>query len=107
MPPTCTCGQTLRPDFVLYGEPIPYEALSKSQEEARNCSHMLVIGTSSLIYPAAGLPNTAINNGAKIVEINPNETSLTPEACFVLKGQAGYILPYLVKSILSLINKNG
>jgi len=54
---------------------------------------MLVIGTSALVYPAAALPLEALRNGARLVEVNPAETPLSPHAHQVLRGPAGEVLP--------------
>ena len=48
-------------------------------------------------YPAAGLPYEAVENGAALVEINPNETPLTPYADYSLRGRAGEVLAVLLR----------
>jgi NAD-dependent deacetylase len=69
-PPFCKCGGVLKPDTVLFGEPLPPNALEAAYRESQTCRVMLVIGTSAVVYPAAHLPVLAKQNGAKIVEIN-------------------------------------
>lgn len=96
-PPRCPrCGAFLRPDVVWFGEMLPFGALEEASEAARACDIFLSIGTSSLVYPAAGLPYEALENGATVVEINPSETPLTPRVHFVLRGRAGDVLPELL-----------
>jgi NAD-dependent deacetylase len=96
-PPRCPrCGAFLRPDVVWFGEMLPAGALEEASEAARGCDLFLSIGTSSLVYPAAGLPYEALESGATIVEINPGETPLTPRAHFALRGRAGEVLPELL-----------
>jgi len=96
-PPRChRCGDFLRPDVVWFGEMLPPGALEEASEAARGCDLFLSIGTSSLVYPAAGIPYEALENGATVVEINPSETPLTPRANFVLRGRAGEVLPELL-----------
>ena len=90
------CGAFLRPDVVWFGEMLPAGALEVASEAARGCDLFLSIGTSSLVYPAAGLPYEALESGATVVEINPSETPLTPRANFVLRGRAGEVLPELL-----------
>ncbi len=75
--PKCNCGSYLRPDVVMFGEPLPAHAVERALELSRNCGLMLVLGTSSVVYPAASLPVIAREHGAKIVEINPSRTTLT------------------------------
>jgi len=55
----------------------------------------IVIGTSAVVYPAAGLPLAAARAGATVVEINPDETPLSPLAALVLRGPAAEVLPSL------------
>ncbi|MGB5424694.1 MAG: NAD-dependent deacylase [Desulfobacterales bacterium] len=69
-PPHCECGGVLKPDTVLFGEPLPPNALEAAYRESQTCRVMLVIGTSAVVYPAAHLPVMAKQKGAKIVEIN-------------------------------------
>ncbi len=73
--PRCPhCGDRLRPGVVWFGEPLPEEALRRSEEAAGACDVMLVIGTSGVVYPAAGLVELAVAGGAALIEINPNPT---------------------------------
>jgi NAD-dependent protein deacetylase/lipoamidase len=75
--PVCDCGQILKPDIVLFGEPIPWLAQEQAEEEARGCGVLLVIGTSAEVFPACEIPRLAKEAGATVVEINPEETQLT------------------------------
>lgn len=100
--PTCACGGVLKPNTVLFGEPLPEGALFNAQEESEKCGSMLVIGTSATVYPAAQLPVIAAGNGAKIIEINI-EKSLSSIDLFI--GQsAGKALPALEEEIDKLLN---
>jgi len=100
-PPPCPrCGAPLRPDVVWFGEALPVAAFEAVSEAARACDLLLSVGTSSLVYPAAALPFEALDNGAVLVEVNPDETPLTAHADHVLRGPAGEVLPRLVAAIL-------
>ena len=100
IPPRCDCGGILRPDCVFFGELIPPTALERSQEVARHCDVMLVVGTSATVEPAASMPYLARDGGAVVVEINPEATPLTPRiSTLFLKGAAGTILPRLVAAV--------
>ena len=100
IPPRCPhCGASLRPDVVSFGEALPYEAFEAAVDAARNCDLFFSVGTSSLVYPAASLPYEALNSGATLVEINPDETPLSARANFVLRGTAGEIMPELVEAL--------
>ncbi|HEX2738998.1 MAG TPA: NAD-dependent deacylase [Rubrobacter sp.] len=96
-PPCCqSCGAPLRPDVVWFGEMLPFEAIEAASEAARGSDLFLSVGTSSLVYPAAALPYEALENGATLVEINPEETPLTPHAGYSVRALAGEALPELV-----------
>ena len=98
--PVCPqCGGNLRPGVVWFGEAIPEAALNESFAAAADCDVFLSVGTSSLVYPAAGLADIAAQNDATVVEINPEPAMLS--ANFVLAGKSGAILPELVE-LLSL-----
>jgi len=75
--PLCDCGEILKPNVVLFGEPIPWLAQEQAEEEARACGVLLVIGTSAQVSPACDIPRIAKESGAAIVEINPEPTRLT------------------------------
>lgn len=101
VPPRCPrCGGLLRPDVVWFEEALPEDALALALERSGECGVFLSVGTSTVVYPAASLPFLARSRGAKVVEINPGTTPLTPQADFVLPGAAGTILPELVKALV-------
>ena len=95
--PRCECGGMRRPDVVFFGEGLPRDAWMDAVLYARSCDVMLVIGTSAVVYPAAGIIPIARSAGAKIIEINPEETQLTGAVDYFLKGKAGDVLPALIK----------
>jgi NAD-dependent deacetylase len=76
---------------------LPSGALEAASEAARGCDVFFSIGTSSLVYPAAGLPYEAVQADAVLVEINPHETPLSPYADYALRGSAGEVLPKLLR----------
>jgi NAD-dependent deacetylase len=94
-PPYCDrCGNMLRPAVVWFGEALPVEALSAAEAAARDCELMLVVGTSGVVYPAAGLARMA---AGKVVIINPEPTELDDAADTVLRGKAAQLLPALLE----------
>ncbi len=96
VPPLCPdCGALLRPHVVWFGESLSPTVLQKAFQLSSECDVMCVIGTSALVQPAASLPLAAAEAGAKIVEINPDPTPLTPYADFSFRGKAGEILPLI------------
>ena len=92
------CGGYIRPDIVWFGESLPEQAWQQAEEAAANCDVFMSIGTSSLVYPAAGLAQLAKQNGAKIIEINPNPTPSTV-VDITLTAKAGAVMPVLVSKL--------
>lgn len=96
-PPRCPrCGSLVRPGVVWFGELIPSEALRRADAAITDCDLFLSIGTSSLVYPAAGLAETALRKGAFVVEVNPAPTPLSSHADCLLRGSAATVLPALL-----------
>ena len=93
----CLCGGLIRPDVVFFGEAIPAAAQQESEELARDCDLLLVIGTSGEVAPASYLPYTAKDHGATIVENNLEPTRLTYTLTdHFLPGPAGQLWPRVI-----------
>lgn len=99
VPPCPKCGAKLRPDVVWFGEMLPLRALNQAMEAAQTCQVFFSIGTSGLVEPAASLPHMARLAGAIVVEVNIQETPLTPYAAYFLQGKSGEVLPVLVQEV--------
>ncbi len=98
--PTCPdCGGWLRPGVVWFGEAIPEDALHASFAAAADCDIFMSVGTSSLVYPAAGLVDVAREAGAVTIEVNPSPTGQSDSYTASLRGNAGAVLPKLVESL--------
>ena len=103
--PKCKkCDNFLKLDVVHFNEPIPIDVYMRSFEETMKCDLMLVCGTSAAVYPAAELPRVAKRNGAKVIEINLDETPLTFEGVseYIIKGKVGEILPRIAEEVKRL-----
>jgi NAD-dependent deacetylase len=96
LPPRCGCGALLRPGVVWFGEALPIDALDVAFSAAREADVVRVVGTSSLVYPAAAVPQAAVSAGAFVVEVNPERTPLSEAAAVSLRGRAADLLPRLV-----------
>ena len=96
LPPLCSCGAIERPGVVWFGESLPPEVWSRSEQAARDAHVFFVIGTSAVVYPAAGLAALAKSAGAKIVEINVAETPVSSFVDASLRGPAAQLLPELL-----------
>lgn len=100
-PPTCPdCGAPVRPGVVWFGEAIPESCLENAYNAVRNCDVFLSVGTSSLVYPAAGLVEVARDAGAVLVEINPEPTAIADRVDFAVAGRSGDVLPDLVNRLI-------
>lgn len=95
----CECGGLIRPDVVWFGEFLPDEELRRAEYCCQSCDVLLSIGTSGIVYPAAGLPALAKRNGAFLVEINPDPTEISYVMDEVIRQKSGEILPLIVEAI--------
>jgi len=96
--PVCPyCGGPARPGVVWFGEMIPESASNAAFAAAADCDVFLSVGTSSLVFPAAGLADVAREAGAMTVEVNPNPTELSDGFTFQLRNRAGAVLPELLE----------
>lgn len=98
--PRCDkCGGLIRPSVVWFGEMLPPDALTQAEIAARKCDVFLCIGTTAEVYPASNIPLYAKDNGAYLVEINPNDTVLSRYADARIKAPAGEALPALAEAL--------
>ena len=94
-PPRCaSCGNLRRPAGVWFGEMLPAAALAAAEEAAAACDLMLVVGTSGLVYPAAGLARTT---RGRVAVVNPQPSALDDAADAVLAGTSAVLLPRLLE----------
>jgi NAD-dependent deacetylase len=96
IPPHCACGGLARPGVVWFGEPLPDGMMKEAEHAAASSQVLLVIGTSASVYPAASLIPYAKQGGAKVVEINTEETPFSATVDCMLRGPAGELLPKLL-----------
>lgn len=94
--PKCEkCGEMLRPDVVWFHEMLPEAVWRAAAAALGQCNCLLVVGTSAVVYPAAGLIDAAVDSGKDVIEVNPE-----PAASGVvirLQGPSGVVLPQLVR----------
>jgi NAD-dependent deacetylase len=96
LPPRCSCGALLRPGVVWFGEPLPPGEWERAWEASAQAEVFLTIGTSAVVYPAAGLAEVAREAGAKLAVVNSEPTPVDLTADWVLRGPAGELLPRLL-----------
>lgn len=99
-PPRCPdCGAWARPGVVWFGEAIPAAALEAADAALSDVDLFLSVGTSSSVYPAAGLIEQAARRGATLVEINTEDSALAGLMDFRFTAPAGAALPALVDAL--------
>lgn len=101
-PPICQCGNILRPDVVWFGEPLPQEVWIDAIKHSSSCDIMIIVGTSLLVSPANTLPIYAKQNGAKLIEINPDSTMMSADMDLSIRSTSEKSLP----KIISIFSKN-
>jgi len=97
--PRCACGGRYRIDVVLFGELLPQDELSLAYKYLDEADTLLIVGTSLLVYPAASLPLYAKEKGAKLVEINNEESALSEMCDYKIMGKASDVLPKILNLI--------
>lgn len=106
LPPRCACGGIIRPDIVLFGEPLPAAAWQEAQSLVERAVVLIVVGTSLEVEPAASLPIAALQRGILVVEINLDPTALTRAADYSFRGFAGHLVPLLVRHLGAALGRS-
>lgn len=103
IPPRCPdCQGLLKPAFVFFGEAIPQEPLEAAYDAATRSDVFLIIGSTGEVMPANQIPLLAKQNGAKIIEINPQESNYTGRITDIfLKGKAGDMMEKLTDMLFT------
>ena len=92
-PPVCAeCGGLIKSATISFGQPMPDEPMRRAREETLDCDLFLAIGSSLVVYPAAGFPIMAKRGGAQLVIINREPTELDQIADLVLNLEIGPVL---------------
>jgi NAD-dependent deacetylase len=99
LPRCAECGQLLRPDIVWFHEALPEDVWQEALVAAGRCECFLVVGTSAVVYPAAGLVDVARSVGARVIEVNLTTTGASSQADVQLLGPSGKLLPRLVEKV--------
>jgi NAD-dependent deacetylase len=100
-PPPCpACGGLLKPDVVLFGEPLPYEAISAAQHETLAADVMLIVGSSLEVMPAADLPLLARRRGAATILVNLTPTPLDMQMDVVIRADVVKTLQQLRRALV-------
>ena len=88
--PACrVCGAIVKTATISFGQAMPAGPMARAEEEALGCDLFLVLGSSLVVYPAAGFPVLAKKNGAALAIVNREATELDPYADLVLHDEIG------------------
>ena len=99
-PPRCeSCSGVLKPDVVLFGQPMPDGALQQAQRHAQDADVFLAIGSSLTVEPAASLPRVASNRGATVAVVNLEETGVSGSAAYDIRADVTAVLPALAATV--------
>jgi NAD-dependent protein deacetylase/lipoamidase len=90
--PDCRCGGFIKTATVSFGQAMPAEAMERAEQLTRSCDLFLAIGSSLVVWPAAGFPLMAKRNGAALVIINREPTEFDGIADLVLHEDIGDVL---------------
>ena len=99
LPPHCECGALLRPDVVWFGETLPDDAVTRAVSAIRASDLLLVIGTSGVVYPAAGF--VGLHRGLSI-EINPEASGVSSACTFAIPERAAEATPPVINALLEV-----
>lgn len=96
--PCCDCNGILKPDVILFGEMLPFEAMQTAQQHVAACDLMIVAGSSLQVSPASDLPREAVFTGAKLILVNYEPTPIDRWADVIIRGDVAEVLPQLASS---------
>jgi NAD-dependent deacetylase len=95
----CACGGLIKTAVISFGQAMPEFEMMKASEEARACDLFLVLGSSLVVYPAAGLPLLAKECGARLAIVNREPTEQDALADFVLHAEIGPVMTEVMGSL--------
>ncbi len=95
--PRCDCGAVIKPDVVLFGEQLPFTELVRAERESESCEVMIVAGSSLTVSPASFMPRVAMQNNAKVIVVNLQETYVDAYAAVVIKEKVEEALPKITE----------
>jgi NAD-dependent deacetylase len=96
--PDCRCGGFIKTATISFGQAMPEAPMRRAEELTKACDLFLAIGSSLVVWPAAGFPAMAKRNGAKLVIINREATEFDSVADMVVRGDIGDALGPFISS---------
>jgi NAD-dependent deacetylase len=105
VPECAACGGILKPDAVFFGEAMPMRETMEAEKRSSACDLCIVIGSTLTVYPAALMPQYAVNAGAKLVIINHGETELDHVAHVRISARAGEVMKQTLERVRQKLGK--
>ena len=106
--PTCeVCGGIMKPDVIQFGQSLPQKEIMEAERLAESCDLFLVCGSSLVVYPAASMPLSAKQNGARLVIINLMATPHDDYADVVINEKIGTVMPEIIRLAKDKIDRLG
>lgn len=104
--PSCVqCGGILKPEGIFFGEAMPVWETMEAEKRSRMCDLCIIIGSTLMVYPAALMPQYALDAGARIAIINEGETEMDRQAHIRISGKAGDVLTQVLKRVKKKLGK--
>jgi NAD-dependent deacetylase len=94
--PDCACGGYIKTATLSFGQSMPEKQMKRAQELAETCDLFLVVGSSLVVWPAAGFPLLAKRNGARLVIVNRDPTDFDEIADLVIRHDIGTALAQFI-----------
>jgi NAD-dependent deacetylase len=98
-PPCPRCRAILKPDVVMFGEPMPEREIDRAFDLARSASLLLVVGSSLEVWPVAGLPQETLDAGGLVAIVNRGSTPYDTRAALKVDEAAGEVLEAVVAAL--------
>jgi NAD-dependent protein deacetylase/lipoamidase len=96
--PDCHCGGFIKTATVSFGQAMPADAMARAEQLSKHCDLFLAVGSSLVVWPAAGFPLMAKRNGAALVIINREPTEFDELADLVVRADIGDALAPFIAS---------
>ena len=96
--PDCSCGGFIKTATVSFGQAMPADAMQRAEQLTKDCDLFLAVGSSLVVWPAAGFPLMAKRNGAALVIINREPTEFYELADLVVRADIGDVLGHFISS---------
>ena len=104
--PECECGGYLKPDTISFGQSMPSDEVEAATRFSTACDCFVVVGSTLLVHPAAGMPVWAKRNGAFLAIVNLSDTPCDDMADLVIRATAGDALPAAAREARALAERS-